>query len=143
MFILYDSSVFSQISSSWIFHIIVLRLQKWFYIKWTSWLKIFCLNSTYTECIYKLLEKCNKPVHIIFLFKIKICINQLKNKITIHLNIFLGEVEKKNRSFKTRSRNSHMPAVSGPRTCTGLEISGPRIWDQKWPEWCSFWGHTF
>ena len=34
-----------------------------------------------------------------------------------------------------------MPAVSGPRNCTILAISGPRIRNQKSPEWCSFWAH--
>ena len=34
-----------------------------------------------------------------------------------------------------------MLAVSGPRNCTILAISGPRIRNQKSPEWCSFWGH--
>ena len=50
-------------------------------------------------------------------------------------------MEKKNRYFKKRSRNSHMPAVSGPRNCTILAISGPRIRNQKSPKWYSFWGH--
>ena len=34
-----------------------------------------------------------------------------------------------------------MLSVSGPRNCTFLAISGPRIRNQKSPEWCTFWGH--
>jgi hypothetical protein len=34
-----------------------------------------------------------------------------------------------------------MLAVSTPRNCTILAISGPGIENQKLPEWCTFWGH--
>ena len=120
----------------------VLIKQKQFYIKWTPWLNIICLISIYPKCIYWILEKRIKPVRIIFLFRIKKpCINQLQNKITILLNMFKGQMGKKNKAFKKRARNSHMPTVSGPRNCTILEISGPWIWNQKSPKWFSFWGH--
>jgi hypothetical protein len=50
-------------------------------------------------------------------------------------------VKKTNIYFKKRSKNSHMLAVYGLRNCTILAIFGPRIRNQKSPEWCSFWGH--